>query len=292
MITFNTSIVLTDALAVVQCLNRSFAKAYMPHETRDVTMLNMAGNKWTVKWLYKDSGSGFSGGWRGFSLDHRLEEYDVIVLEVVDQENFVILVHIFRVIGAPKEDTGNYRPTPGKARNASLNNKRKMMPENSRAGPSSSQNAKCSKVENLDHTQWQTPPKVELPSCSKRAPKTAAKLVLGIPAADFETHKGKKVKPSPTTSCEVYAEYTSFVTPPPDDVIKGADLDVRPLFTKQAEAGDSRETLLKLGKELATAKSASPSSSSASDGCEKMQTVSPSPDKDLNVLPETCACVA
>lgn len=277
-------------------LSRPFAKAYMPQETRDVTLLNMAGNQWTVKWLFKESGSGFSGGWRGFSLDHRLEESDVCVLELVDAKNFVILVHIFRVIGAPKEDLGDYRPAPGRARNAGQP-KRKMVPDSSYPGPSSSNkcsnlSAKYSKVEDLDPSQWQTPAKVEQLSCSKRAPKNSAKVVSDETLA----HKGKKVKASPTTSCEVYAEYVSFVTPPPGGV-ENAALEVRPLNSKQAATTDkveaTRENLLKLGKELAgqqTAKSASPSLPSHSDGNEKMQNGPPILDKEILSLREACEC--
>lgn len=285
----------------------------MPQETRDVTLVNKAGHKWVVKWLYKGGhSSGFSGGWRGFALDHRLEESDVCVLDIVDEKNFVILVHIFRVIGAPKEDAGDYRPTPGRARNASVN-KRKAASDSSHPapGPSSAKKclnnanhnsvAGCSKVENVDHAQWQTPSKDELPSCAKRAPKNAAKADF-VPDETLPcTHKGKKVKSSPTTSCEVFAQYASFPSPPPGDAEnkeKGADLKVRPLNSKQAAADQkveaSRENLLKLGKELVgnqPAKSASPSSSSHSHGSGEMQIESPIQDKaDLN-LPETCGCV-
>nr|XP_024395529.1 B3 domain-containing protein Os11g0197600-like [Physcomitrium patens]PNR41431.1 hypothetical protein PHYPA_018834 [Physcomitrium patens] len=94
-------------------LNRPFSKAYMPQESREVTLCNKAGHEWPVKWLFKEtnSSSGFSGGWRRFSLDHRLEESDVCVFEIVDETNFVILVHIFRALGQPGEDNSDYRPS-------------------------------------------------------------------------------------------------------------------------------------------------------------------------------------
>lgn len=89
----------------------------MPKETREITLIDRAGHKWPTKWLYKDSGvtSGLSAGWRGFALDHRLEEGDVCVFELVDRENFGLLVHIFRVLGRPEEDLGVYYPTPHKS---------------------------------------------------------------------------------------------------------------------------------------------------------------------------------
>lgn len=301
-----------NALCVVQALSRPFAKAHMPHETRDVTLVNKAGREWTVKWLYKDGcSSGFSGGWRGFSLDHRLEESDVCVLEVVDQKNFIILVHIFRVLGAPQEDAGDYRPTPGRARNASLLKRKVSLVDSPGYSPSCSpdprstkkclQNgaygsaAGCSKIENLDISQWQTPPKVELPSCSKRAPKIAARVGLDlVPDENIPgTHKEKKVKSSPTTSDEVYAQYANFATPPPGDaenVGKVADLEVHPLNSIQAATENveaSREHLLKLGKELvgnqtAPKASSGPPSSSHSRGDEQMQIGSPIQVPDSN----------
>lgn len=105
------------SIAVVQAITKAFAKEWMPKETREVTLIDRAGNKWPTKWLYKDGGvtSGLSAGWRGFALDHRLEEGDVCVFELVDRENFGLLVHIFRVLGRPEEDLGVYRPTPHKS---------------------------------------------------------------------------------------------------------------------------------------------------------------------------------
>lgn len=102
----------------MQSLAKKFARDWMPSETREVTLVNMAGHKWPVKWLNKDNGSqmGISAGWRRFSLDHRLEEFDVCVFELVDQANFVLLVHIFRVISAESEDMAEYCLSPVKAR--------------------------------------------------------------------------------------------------------------------------------------------------------------------------------
>ena len=58
---------------------------------------------------------GVKRGLARFGLDHRLEEGDVCVFELVDRENFGLLVHIFRVLGRPEEDLGVYRPTPHKS---------------------------------------------------------------------------------------------------------------------------------------------------------------------------------
>jgi hypothetical protein len=304
----------------------------MPKETREVTMLNMAGRKWTVKWLHKEAGSGFSAGWRGFALDHRLEEGDVCVFEILDQENYVLVVHIFRVIGSPTEDTRDYSCTPGRSRTADwvqtpTGHKRKAeayLSHQNAPGPSSLKQSsstpgkykapvRCSKIEDPEYTQCETPQKVQMPSSSKRGPNTAAQIGHSVRSPDFvpdETmqycQNAKKAKASPTTSCEVYAEYASFVTPPPGDSEKvglGAGLKICPLPAKQSAADEresSRNNLLKLGKELVqTTKSASPSpSSSASDGSEEMHIIPPidgistcQEKDDLNQT-ETCACVS
>ncbi|KAG0585486.1 hypothetical protein KC19_2G015400 [Ceratodon purpureus] len=306
-------------------LSRPFAKKHMPTETREVTMQNMAGHSWIVKWLHKEAGSGgFSAGWRGFALDHRLEEGDVCVFEILDQKHYVLLVHIFRVVGGPKEDTRDYCPTPGRGRNADwiqtpTGFKRRLEADSSRqhpAGPSSPMKSlnsptpgkykapvRCSKIEDPDYTL--TPQKVQMPSSSKRGPKPAAKVGHGVRSPDFvpdesleDCQKAKKVKISPTTSFEAPAEYASFATPRPGDLEKvGLDLNVRPLLTKHIATDTSDDELLKRGKELVKAtKSASPSSSSSDSepGGEEMQTVPPingiaTRQEDL-CLPETCVC--
>lgn len=104
-----------DALRVLQNLNRQFGNEHLPKTTQNITLMNKAGFKWTVKWIKSGSQAGCSGGWRRFSLDHRLEEFDVCVFEVVDPKKFVVLVHIFRVLGSG-EDCGSYCPSEAEGR--------------------------------------------------------------------------------------------------------------------------------------------------------------------------------
>ncbi len=103
-------------IAVVQAFPKTFAKECMPKETRDVSLSDSQGTKWTMKWVYKDGGaaSGLSTGWRGFAAAHGLGEGDVCVFELVNGNNFDLLVHVFKV-GQPEEDLGVYRPTPHKS---------------------------------------------------------------------------------------------------------------------------------------------------------------------------------
>ena len=86
----------------------------MPSVNKGVTIVNKGGHSWPAKWIA--SRGGLSAGWRRFSLDHHLEEHDVCVFEVIDKANYVLLVHIFRVLWCPGEDPGLYTPkfTPDK----------------------------------------------------------------------------------------------------------------------------------------------------------------------------------
>ncbi|KAG0563769.1 hypothetical protein KC19_8G057400 [Ceratodon purpureus] len=88
---------------------KQFAKEWMPSENNEVEIVNKGGHSWPAKWIV--GRGGLSSGWRRFSLDHRLEEHDVCVLEMIDKVNYVLLVHIFRVLKSPGEDPGLYPRT-------------------------------------------------------------------------------------------------------------------------------------------------------------------------------------
>lgn len=73
----------------------------MPTERLPITLQDEYECKWEAKWVVSDrTNGGISGGWASFSLDHRLEEGDVCVFEVLSSNHaqWVILVHIFRVL--------------------------------------------------------------------------------------------------------------------------------------------------------------------------------------------------
>ncbi|KAL4857795.1 NEDD8-activating enzyme E1 catalytic subunit [Chlorella vulgaris] len=62
---------------------------------------------WKMVWLPRKSGAGFSGGWRGFSLDHKLFPGDVLVVETMPGAQhatagtgtrFSLTMHIFRAL--------------------------------------------------------------------------------------------------------------------------------------------------------------------------------------------------
>lgn len=58
-----------------------------------------AGFQWPATWIMNAQRSGVSGGWGGFSKDHRLEEGDYCVFELIDPKRYTFLVNIFRVVG-------------------------------------------------------------------------------------------------------------------------------------------------------------------------------------------------
>lgn len=73
----------------------------MPKERLPITLQDEYECKWAANWVVSDrTNGGISGGWAAFSLDHRLEEGDVCVFEVLSSNHahWVILVHIFRVL--------------------------------------------------------------------------------------------------------------------------------------------------------------------------------------------------
>lgn len=92
---------MVGTLWLMQGIPKQFAKEWMPSAIKEVTLVNKGGHSWPAKWIA--GRGGFSGGWRRFSLDHCLEEHDVLVFELIDKANYVLLVHVFRVLGCPWE---------------------------------------------------------------------------------------------------------------------------------------------------------------------------------------------
>lgn len=73
----------------------------MPKESLPITLQDEYECKWAADWVVSDTtNGGIRGGWAAFSLDHRLEEGDVCVFEVLSSNHalWVLLVHIFRVL--------------------------------------------------------------------------------------------------------------------------------------------------------------------------------------------------
>lgn len=90
---------------LLQTIPSDFAKVHLPLERRQIILQDEYECQWQANWIVSKQHSGISGGWAAFSLDHRLEEGDVCVFEVLDsnqdsihQDYITIVVHIFRVV--------------------------------------------------------------------------------------------------------------------------------------------------------------------------------------------------
>lgn len=86
---------------LLQTIPSDFAKVHLPLERRQIILQDEYECQWQANWVVSKQHSGISGGWAAFSLDHRLEEGDVCVFEVLDsnhQDCITIVVHIFRVV--------------------------------------------------------------------------------------------------------------------------------------------------------------------------------------------------
>lgn len=109
---------------MMQGLPKQFREKWMPSKAQKVTLVNKGGHSWSANWM--SSQGGLSGGWRRFAIDHRLEDHDVCVFELIDRTNCVLLIHIFRVLGCPGEDPGLYTPASTPSRSpVDKKNKRK-----------------------------------------------------------------------------------------------------------------------------------------------------------------------
>lgn len=83
----------------VQNIPMEFARQHMPYGRVDITLRDISGYPWIAKWINDDRHTGLSGGWGTFSKDHRLEEGDVCVFEILNSNlNYTFRVHIFRVV--------------------------------------------------------------------------------------------------------------------------------------------------------------------------------------------------
>ncbi|KAD5318340.1 hypothetical protein E3N88_18286 [Mikania micrantha] len=81
-------------------LPRKFCLAHLPKHDETVVLLNENGREFNTKFLVDKTG--LSGGWRGFSIAHKLIEGDALVFHLIDQWKFK--VYIIRVNGANEID--------------------------------------------------------------------------------------------------------------------------------------------------------------------------------------------
>ncbi|KAJ8751308.1 hypothetical protein K2173_016490 [Erythroxylum novogranatense] len=74
-------------------LPTQFCKDHLPKTDADITLVDENGVEYDAKYLAKRTG--LSGGWRGFALDHKLDDGDAVVYELVEPQR--LKVYTFRV---------------------------------------------------------------------------------------------------------------------------------------------------------------------------------------------------
>jgi hypothetical protein len=88
--------------SLAQHIPSSFAQKYLNRVSGLVTLQISDGQRWLVRCINEGNGAKLSQGWREFVLDNCLEEGDVCVFELINMEDIVLKVTIFRVL----EDAG------------------------------------------------------------------------------------------------------------------------------------------------------------------------------------------
>ncbi|EOX98133.1 Sulfotransferase, putative isoform 1 [Theobroma cacao] len=81
---------------------RWFARKHLNGVNGTITLQVSEGKKWPVRCIYVDGHLKFCKGWAEFVLDNNLDEGDVCVFELINTEEIVLKVTIFRVL----EDAG------------------------------------------------------------------------------------------------------------------------------------------------------------------------------------------
>eukprot|EP00271_Cylindrocystis_brebissonii_P013872 TRINITY_DN3433_c0_g1_i2.p1 TRINITY_DN3433_c0_g1~~TRINITY_DN3433_c0_g1_i2.p1 ORF type:complete len:444 (-),score=132.14 TRINITY_DN3433_c0_g1_i2:329-1660(-) len=78
-------------------LSSNFCKEEMGEADTKVMLEDEDGRTWET--IYKSEKTALSGGWRGFSIDHKLDAGDALIFEVMSQSR--LKVHIFRASDMP-----------------------------------------------------------------------------------------------------------------------------------------------------------------------------------------------
>ncbi|EOX98138.1 hypothetical protein QUC31_015334 [Theobroma cacao] len=87
----------------VHHIPRWFARKHLNGVNGTITLQVSEGKKWPVRCIYVDGHLKFCKGWAEFVLDNNLDEGDVCVFELLNTEEIVLKVTIFRVL----EDAGS-----------------------------------------------------------------------------------------------------------------------------------------------------------------------------------------
>ncbi|XP_042022247.1 B3 domain-containing protein Os05g0481400-like [Salvia splendens] len=71
-------------------LPSGFCEEHLPKETVDMVLENEEGSEYGAVFIGKKAG--LSGGWRAFALDHKLDDGDALVFELIEQTRFKVYI--------------------------------------------------------------------------------------------------------------------------------------------------------------------------------------------------------
>ncbi|MCO5607674.1 hypothetical protein L7F22_061872 [Adiantum nelumboides] len=103
-----------------------FCKKNLPHNDAVVVLEDEMGGEWDS--IYLAHRTGLSGGWRGFAVDHSLEDGDAIIFELIEPRRFK--VHIIRVSEVVEnDDKENVITSKGGLKRKSVEKGKKLVKE-------------------------------------------------------------------------------------------------------------------------------------------------------------------
>ncbi|XP_058110756.1 B3 domain-containing protein Os05g0481400-like isoform X2 [Magnolia sinica] len=87
-------------------LPRRFCKDYLPRNELNMILEDENGSEYDA--IYIGSRTGLSGGWRGFAVDHKLDDGDALVFELAEPTKFK--VYMVKASESLKEDDSDEKP--------------------------------------------------------------------------------------------------------------------------------------------------------------------------------------
>lgn len=99
---------------VGQHMPSRFAEKYLNGVSKFIKLQTSDGKQWHVRCLSGESRVKLSKGWTEFVKDNNLEEGDVCVFELINMEDVVLKVSIFRVLDDARVETQSSNWKPGR----------------------------------------------------------------------------------------------------------------------------------------------------------------------------------
>eukprot|EP00257_Ricinus_communis_P023391 XP_015583363.1 putative B3 domain-containing protein At5g58280 [Ricinus communis] len=130
-------------------LPTQFCKNHLPKKDLDMILEDDNGSTYDAKYL--GNRTGLSGGWRGFALDHKLDDGDAVVFELVEPDKFkVCTFRVSSLLSAQTHTVNAVDKEESIAKNASKGRK-KTAPHSGKTRKSNK--AKANKIDDLSDTK-------------------------------------------------------------------------------------------------------------------------------------------